>query len=484
MESDTVDAPSATTAAPTHPEPSKAIPTTTIRRSLRAAIADAMAWAVMHGGGERYVAPFVILGGSGLLPLAALFALPIAAGACFQWLGAEITERTGRRQRMFVGGAIVQAFCFAPICIAIFLPPTSGYWLMLAAFVCYLGAGNFTVPPWISVMGDLVPTQGRGRYWGMRNALCGIGIVTSFLVGGWWITFGTDHPHLALFGLSGKNFAFLVLFVVAGCARLVSAHFLRQMYEPPYRPRREEQFTLWQFLKRMPRGQYGRFVACRAGMMVGLNIVGPYIGWYMLAELHYSAFTFACIATAQPLTNFGAQAFWGRRLDRVGSKRVLSIGAYMLATAPPLLLVSSNPWWWGAVHAYFGLAISAYTIAEQNYPVRHRHAAEAGALCGVCDDGRRDRHHDRSVRRRAAGCLPAALRPPAVADRRNHHHARVHCAAVGRGAWHVDGPGPLARVVSRAAHRAAGDRHPLARLSAAPPKRRLAPHPSAAIMPT
>ncbi len=354
--------------APTPPPtPPAALTPEQVRSSLRNSINDGLAWSVMMGFGERYVQPFVILHGSTALALAAMSALPGMIGACIQWLAANVVDRVGRRKAIFVWCSRLQALMWAPLCAAIFLPPPYGYALMLAAFVVYVGSGSFGLPAWNSVMGDLVPPATRGRYFGLRNVLIGPTIMIAFLVAGRWLTHCEQTPALALLGLGSKNFGFLVLFAIAGLARLVSAAFLNRIHEPPYHRQPSDDFSLLDFIRRAPRAHFGRFVFYNTLIQFSGGVIGPFFAWYLLGQLNLTTFQFAQIGTVQMLVLFGCQPLWGRLADRVGNKRILSIGGIGVIGIPVLLLGSDNFYYLLAVQVYDGLTWSAYNIAATNY---------------------------------------------------------------------------------------------------------------------
>lgn len=338
-----------------------------VRRSLRASVKDGIAWSVMQGGGQQYVTPFVILGGAGLLPLAALAALPSLAGAIVQQIAAEVADRCGSRKRLFVGAGTLQVILWVSFATAIFLPSPYQYWLMLGTYVLFMGGHHLSLPPWFSTMGDLVPSRTRGRYFGYRNFLSGVVMIAAFLGGGAWVSFCEQHGELALLGLSSQNFGFLTLFIIAGVSRAVSVGYLRQMREPEYRPRREDRFTLVQFTRRMPHSPFGRFVMYRMLLHAGYVLVLPYLSWYMLDQLSFSPVLFAAIMTANLGANFCAQWLFGGVADRMGAKRLVAIGGWGLVATPALLMVSSAPWYFAVVQLFDGTMLAALSVGATNY---------------------------------------------------------------------------------------------------------------------
>lgn len=347
--------------------PAQPVPVPAVQASLNASIKDGVAWSFMHGFGERYVGPLVIKGGSSLFELALLSILPSIAGSVVQCFSAGATDRLRRRKRMLVWGATVQAFTWAPACISIFLPPGPGYWMILASFVLYLAVQNFTVPPWASVMGDLVPADRRGRYFGLRNVLTGTAMIAAFFLGGVWLQACRENPAISGLGLSGESFGFFVLFALAGVARLISVYYLSVMIDPPYEPDRPARSTVLSLFRSTLSGDFGRFTIYATFVYFGVGVAGAYFGWYVLRVLDYNTFEFAALFTAPLITLYATQPLWGRLADRIGNRRVIAIGGFGIAFIPALWLVSTNFVYLLAIQIYDGVVWAAFEISCWNY---------------------------------------------------------------------------------------------------------------------
>lgn len=353
--------------APLPPPRRLRAPAAVTRSSLRYSIKDALAWSVMQGAGTSYVMPFVILTGSGLVQLAAFSGLPSLATGLVQWVAANVTDKLGSRNRIIISTSFLQALTWPVFALAIFLPFSVGYWVMLATFVAYVALGAFFQPAWQSLMGDLVPTHRRGRYFGLRNSLAGAVQIASFFAAGWWLTLCGRGDALALLGLSGRNFGFLVLFALAGGARLLSVYCLSRVHEPEYQRTPSDHFTLLEFIRRAPRAHFGRFVIYCMLIHLGFGLNGPYLGWYLLDQLKFSTGQFALIITTGMVAAVVSQPLWGRLADRFGSKQVLAIGGNAIVFIPLLLLLCSKPWHFVLAMIYDGVAGAAFSIAVGNY---------------------------------------------------------------------------------------------------------------------
>src|SRR5512136_66972 len=100
--------------------------------------------------------------------------------------GAILVERYGHRKGLilFLGGGMARLMILILALLPLF---TSGQSIvLLAIFLSVLrdAFGNLAFPAWISLTADIVPMEGRGRYFGSRNFIMGItGMLAILLVG-------------------------------------------------------------------------------------------------------------------------------------------------------------------------------------------------------------------------------------------------------------------------------------------------------------
>lgn len=336
-----------------------------VRVSLAYAVKDGVAWALMHAIGERYIGPFVIQGtNADFWKLAALAALPSLGGAFVMWFAANVVDRAGQRKKYIIGGVFLQSMTWLIAAWAVLVHGDARYWMMLLAYVLFLGLHNFTAPIWTSVMGDLVPEERRGRYFGSRNLAVGIAIWIGTYAAGEWLGF-----YQGSHGGPTDYYGYFVLFIGAMGFRLLSCYYLSQMHEPSYHPKKEEIFTMAEFIKRAPKGNFGRFVFYQTMFYMGSSIAGAYFGWYWLdaSGLNLNMRDYAILTLFQMITLFGAQPIIGRIADRIGNKKVMAWGGLGIALIPALWLVSRDFAYCCAVQIYDGVVWAAFSLASWNY---------------------------------------------------------------------------------------------------------------------
>jgi MFS family permease len=332
----------------------------TVERSLDASIKDGASYNVMMGLGELYVGACAVFLEAPDMLVALLTTIPLFVGSCAQVLTPVLIDRTGRRRRWYMTGAIIQTVTWIPMIAAVFVPKSVGFWMLLVSFVLYFMALQFSLPAWLSVMGDLVSPETRGRYFGRRTAICILMQFVSGTVAGLGLWLFKSHGREA--------WGFATIFSGAMLARASSSYFLGRMVEPPHTPREDESFTLWQFLRRLPHSNFAKFAVFVACLTASAQFVGCLFPLYWLRTLHYPywwQYT-ACII-AIVVIQVPALLFWGRVADRYGNKKVLAVTSVAVALLPSLWLFSTHIGLAVFLQMWSGFFWSGFNQSVQNF---------------------------------------------------------------------------------------------------------------------
>ena len=331
----------------------------TVERSLDASIKDGAAYNVMVGLGEAYVPACAVFLGASQSFVALLVTIPLFLGSLAQLLAPRLIESTGRRRRWYLTGSVLQALTWIPMIASTVVPKAAGFWLLMGGFVLYFAAAQFTLPPWMSVMGDLVPPARRGRYFGRRTA---IGIFLLF------VSTTAAGAGLYLFKQAGREaLGFLTVFSAAFLARWVSISYLSRMEEPAYTPREEDRFSLWQFLRRLPHSNFAKFVVFVACMNASAHFAGCLFSFYFLRTLQYSYWEFTAAVSTIVVIQIPALLFWGRVADRYGNKKVMIATSVGITVIPALWLCSTHIVWACLLQAWSGLFWSGFNQSVLNF---------------------------------------------------------------------------------------------------------------------
>ncbi len=352
--------------------------------SLRASNADGMAWACMVGAGETYLNIFGIFLRATAFQLSLLATFPQLLGAISQMMGVWAMQFFSSRRKIISVCVGVNALIWVPIAL---LPSLYGHgpsavWLLIALVSIYFISGNFGVPAWSSLMGDLVPAQIRGRYFGYRNRLIGLCTFLAILLAGQVLDVSKRYDS--------PDTGFLLIFLLAFVCRSLCIKFLRRYEDPVHLSTHEHHFTFWEFLRRSPRSNFARFVFFVSLINFGTNISAPFFAVYMLRDLHFSYINITLITAANTVTQFLTMQYWGQLSDQFGNKKILNVCGYGVAFSPVLWLFTDNFWLLLPIQVYAGLVWAGFNLAAANFlfdavtpPKRARCAAYQAMVNGA-----------------------------------------------------------------------------------------------------
>jgi MFS family permease len=289
----------------------------------------------------------------GSVPLLAQVTNPLAA-----WLAAKM----GRRK--------ILAIIFAALgrglwVLAALLPqfalerasPMFMVGLVLVSSIFQSAAGTL----WAAWMGDVVPHQVRGRYFGIRTGVVGVvGMVANLAVG--WFLDAVKAP-----------ISFQIVMMASVLCGAVGVFFYTLHYEPPVTGKQLGFRDT--FGEPLRHANFRRFLMFAAYWQFAVMLAGPFVMAYFLNEQKLGFRNIAIWSVIVGLAALFTTTQWGRLADRVGNKAVIAIGSVLAGVAMPgcwiLLGLTGNIWFfwlsavadamaWGAVGpALFNLALSS-----------------------------------------------------------------------------------------------------------------------------
>ena len=351
--------------------------------SLRASLREGMASAAMLGIGESYLSAFAIFLRGTAMQIGLLGTVPQLAGALCQIGVIEIMERLRSRRTLLTALISMQSLfwlfiaavpwmCGCDNAVAVLMAAATGYFVL----------SGLITPVWNSLIGDLVPAEIRGVFFGKRSKLVSIATFVSMFAAG---------QTLELFeGRGSAALGFTAIFTATFVVRLLAAYFLAKHDDPPYQISAHDRFSFADFLGRMPYSNFARFVIFVSLLNAAVWVSAPYFSVYMLRDLGFSYTQFTILGAALVLAQILTLQNWGFLVDRFGSKRILAVSAKGVALVPFLWVVSSEVWYLilvqlaaGVAWAGFNLAVSTFLFDAVTPPKRARCVAYQSLVNGV-----------------------------------------------------------------------------------------------------
>ena len=359
-----------------------------VEKSLRHSLKDAAAFATMIGIGETYFSAFALFLKASTPQIGLLASLPPLLASFVQLLSAWLGKVTQQRKVIVLVGATVQAFTWLPLMILPLVFRDMAVPILIACVVLYQCGAHLSTPQWGSLMGDIVPTRRRGRFFGRRTKIVSLVTFISLAVGGIVLQVSSEHGRT----LQG----FLLLFGIAMLARFVSVSHLARMHEPAVSVAAMEAPTSEAWWPRLRQSNFVRFSVFFALMQFSVAIASPFFTVYMLRDLHFSYVAFMSNTGVAILAQFLTLNQWGRISDVFGNRRILAATGVIIPLMPLLWTFSSNFWYLLFIQGLSGLTWAGFTLSASNflydlisrekrvtYLAIHNVLASFGIFCGA-----------------------------------------------------------------------------------------------------
>ena len=328
-----------------------------IRKSLKCSLYDGAAFAVMDGMTSSFITPFAVALNASVSLIAALTYVPQLVGAFIHLFVARLLEILKDRKKIIITTSFLHAILWIPLMLIPYVTPNQKFLLVI-----YVSIQTMIVqimqPIGNSLLGDIVPTYERGRFFGLRNRITGAVSFAAALSAGLILNYlSPKRPFLG----------FTILFSMAFVTRTISGIFKSMLANPEPDLAHAEKFSIVDFVKRMDKTNYGHFVIYIVLFKFATYIAAPFFAVYMLKNLHFSYLQFTILIAAELVASFIAMGFFGRIIDEKGTKYVLYIGGMLTPLIPFLWLFSTNFYYLLATELFSGFVWASFNLGSSNF---------------------------------------------------------------------------------------------------------------------
>jgi MFS family permease len=248
--------------------------------------------------------------------------------------GAQLAQRWDSRRRVVVVvWAIVRTLSLFLLAIPFFLRGDAAIYAIITIWALRAGLANLAHPAWVSLSGDLVPQDRRGRFFSSRNmatALCSMLFVP--LAGQLIDWIGVPQGYQWSFGLSAL-FGYAALYFYSRIPEPVQASESAQ---------HQKRGTFWRSL--LDNRIFLFFTLIMMLWNFSIQIGGPFFRVFQVKVLGSSTGMVGLMSMLMSLTRIVGQRFWGRIVDRRGSRWVMTICALGIPVVPWVWAVIAKPW--------------------------------------------------------------------------------------------------------------------------------------------
>jgi MFS family permease len=275
--------------------------------------------------------------------------------------GAILVERYGHRKEftMAFGGGVAR---LAILVLALLPMFVRGQAIVLAAIALSVmrdAFGNLSFPGWVSVTADVVPMEGRGRFFASRNFIMGVTGMLAILLAGELIT-RTSVPL-------GYQIALGLAFVI-GLASTFSFGHLQDPMGILAHARAPGLLSLRTVLQDMQANP--SFLALSLVMTFwnfSLNIAGPFFNVYMVENLKFTASMVGITSIVGSVASLLIQRRMGHLSDKWGPRKVQLIFMFLIPLLPFSWMFVTQFWHAVLLNTFSGALWGAFNLVSFNF---------------------------------------------------------------------------------------------------------------------
>lgn len=308
-----------------------------------------------------YVTLYILALGATSAQVGLMSSFSSLASALLLLPGAILVERYGHRKEytMAFGGGVARLAILVMALLPFFVRGTAIVWVAIALSVTRDSFGNLSFPAWISVTADVVPMEGRGRFFASRNFIMGLTGMLAILLVGELIT-RTNVPL-------GYQIALGLAFIL-GLASTFSFSHLRDpkgSFTPlraagSFSPR-----TILRELKAQP--YFLGLGLVMAFWNFSLNIAGPFFNVYMVQNLKFTASMVGITSIVSGVAGMLVQRRIGHLSDRWGPRKVQLISMLIIPIMPFAWLFITQFWHVIVLNSFSGALWGAFNLVSFNF---------------------------------------------------------------------------------------------------------------------
>ena len=256
-----------------------------------------------------------------------------------QLLAARMVSHLRRRKGLSISTAVVSRLMWAVVGVIPFfhISTEAKLWTFLGIMFASNFIGNMLGNTWLSWMTDLVTPEKRGRYFAVRNTICGLFAMAS--------GYGASWLYDNMVANNLKKEAICLLFGLAAFWSMTAKVVMSKQWEPPMSGERPT--PMWKLIRAPFLDKpYRKLLMFLIGWAAVTSVAAPFFGAHMISNLHMSFATIAVYSVVGGLITAIVQPLWGKIIDRVGCKPVLTVTLFCIGISPAFWLIARPGMFW------------------------------------------------------------------------------------------------------------------------------------------
>lgn len=289
--------------------------------------------------------------------------------------GAALARRLGKRKLMVVVFSVLfRSMLLLAALMPFVLSGQAAVYAFIGIMALRVGFMSFFNPAWVSLTGDVLPENNRGRFFASRNTVTSLASMLFVPIAG------------SLIDWAGEPRGYQISFVIAAVFGYAASYIFSRIPEPASREAAPAggRFAFWEALT--GNRVFLLYLGARFFWSFVWQMAGPYFRVYQVEVLGSSARLVGILVTVTSLSGLVGQRFWGRMLDRRGSRWVMSVCTLLIPATPFIWILIQKPWQVVFVSLAGGFLWAGFNLGALNLllelpdPAHHTQSAAAHSV--------------------------------------------------------------------------------------------------------
>lgn len=308
----------------------------------------------------NFITPFALAFGATNSQVGALTSATNAASALGLLPGAKFDQRYGGRKWVFLlcTGFLGRLLLLALVLLPLFFSASMIVYGIIAVVVARGFLNQFCYPAWSGLVGDLVPEDIRGRYFGSRNIGVGLAALICNPVAGQVILAGGIYGYQISFGLA------LLLGFIATVVFSRIKEPKRQQFSVQHKEQTPKctkpSVSIWH----SPR--FLSFTALAFLWHLSLQAAGPFFAVHQIRNLGGTVAHIGILSSIGAVASVAGHKIWGAQNDRRSASWVMAATGLFIPVVPALWAVVPNWWYLPFVEVVSSFLWAGYWLSNFN----------------------------------------------------------------------------------------------------------------------
>ncbi len=325
-------------------------------KTKKLAVKTGIGFSIMQNFSTNFFDAFAIALGFSAQTVSLITSIPQFLNSILQLFTYKIIKKTGRHKTLYYS-AILQSLLLVLILILGYT--TKNYIILILLFTIFFFLSNIIAVSWISIIGDVLKKDEKGKYLSYRNKIINIVSLISLLIA------GTILNYLQKI-ISTKSF--IAIFTIAIIARIYTYFILKQYYVPKTKElTKKEEFTLIQFIKKIKKSNFVKYTLTYSFLIYLMYLFATTISFYRLEVLKLNYFQFTLFKIIFIIGMILSYSYWGKISDKYGNKILLVTSTLFKSIIITLWAIITNIPSLYVIEFFSGIFHSAFLLGGTNY---------------------------------------------------------------------------------------------------------------------